>query len=244
VRSAPTIIVFTREPIAGQTKTRLIPRIGAANAAALADAFNRDALAKAQSLGAPLVIAGAAAANANRSPYFRALARRFHARVIDQGAGNLGARMARALALYGAAGAMLIGTDTPSLPTRILRENIRLLRRERVVLGPSLDGGYYLVGVRGAIPDIFRGIRWGGPRVLAQTRARLERSGIACALGPAWYDVDRWSDLALLACHLGGRGLIGPHRYGSAARKHAAEPSPCPATTRLLQRLGLLPAGG
>lgn len=244
MRSDPTLIVFTREPIAGRTKTRLIPRIGAANAAALADAFNRDALAKSQSLDAPLVIAGAAADDATRNPYFRALARRYHARVIDQGSGHLGARMAHVLASYCAAGAVLIGADTPSLPIRILRENMRLLRRASVVLGPSLDGGYYLVGVHGAMPDIFRGVRWGGQHVLAQTLARLDRDGIEYAVGPAWYDVDRWSDLALLACHLGGPGPSESRRDGSAARKHPAEPSPCPATTRLLQRLGLLAAGG
>src|SRR5277367_6324743 len=70
-----TVIVFAREPIPGQTKTRLIPAVGKHDAAALADAFNRDALAKAKRLGAAeLVIAGSAPGGARRSRYFKTLA--------------------------------------------------------------------------------------------------------------------------------------------------------------------------
>src|SRR5713101_8026498 len=138
----PTLIVFTREPVPGETKTRLIPRLGARNAAALAHAFTLDALAKAQSLRVPILIAGSAPGGARRASYFRTLAP-----LCD-------------------AGAVLIGADTPSLPSRLLARNVALLRRTRVVLGPSLDGGYYLVGVRGPLPDIFRGIRWGSTQVL------------------------------------------------------------------------------
>jgi len=93
-----TVIVFAREPIPGRTKTRLIPAIGRDNAAALADAFNRDALAKAKKLApAELVIAGSAAGGAKRSRYFKTLANEFGAWVLDQGTGHLGARMATAM---------------------------------------------------------------------------------------------------------------------------------------------------
>ena len=84
-----TVIVFAREPIPGQTKTRLIPAIGRDNAAALADAFNRDALAKAKKLApAELVIAGSAAGGAKRSRYFKTLAHEFGAWILEQGAGS------------------------------------------------------------------------------------------------------------------------------------------------------------
>ena len=82
-----TVIVFAREPIPGRTKTRLIPAIGKHNAAALADAFNRDALAKAKTLGsAELVIAGSAPGGARRSRYFKTLAQRI--RRMDSGPGH------------------------------------------------------------------------------------------------------------------------------------------------------------
>ena len=97
---------------------------------------------------------------------------------------------------------MLFGTDTPSLPPRLLARSVALLRRAPVVIAPSLDGGYYLVGVRGPMPEIFRAIAWGRSNVLSETVARLRRTGTRYALGPAWYDVDRWSDVALLAAHL------------------------------------------
>lgn len=227
MRRRGTVIVFTREPIAGAAKTRLIARIGAHNAAALAGAFTCDALAKARGLGMPLVIAASAPAGACGSPYFRALAKAFRAELIDQGGGHLGARMRRALEPYAPAGAILIGTDTPTIPPAMIARCAAMLRDAPVVLGPSLDGGYYLIGVRGAMPDIFRGVRWGRTRVLEQTLARLRRDRMPHALGPSWYDVDRWSDLMLLRAHL----------WKLIARGS----NPCPASARLLAHLGLLP---
>jgi len=221
-----TIIVFCREPVPGETKTRLIPRLGASNAAAIAEAFTEDALAKAKTIGLPIAIAGSGPRGAAGSRYFRAIARRFGTALVEQGEGTLGMRMERALAPFLPGGAILIGTDTPSIPARLVRRNLTRLRTAPVVLGPSLDGGYYLVGVRGAMPDIFRGVRWGGARVLEQSVTRIRRAGVRYALGPSWYDVDRWSDLVLLAAHLRQDG--------------AREANPCPATARILRRLGLL----
>lgn len=241
-----TLIIFCREPLAGYTKTRLIPRLGAADAAELADAFILDALAKCRAL-APgrIVIAGSAQGGAEESRYLRRVARRFCAELIDQGAGSLGARMARALEPYRSGGAVLLGTDTPSLPPRLLTRSVALMRRVPVVIAPSLDGGYYLVGVRGPMPNIFRAIVWGRSNVLGETVARLRRIGTRYALGPTWYDVDRWSDVALLAAHL---AYIRMRNRAASVRQRggAQSPSPalpCPATARVLQRLGLLRAG-
>jgi rSAM/selenodomain-associated transferase 1 len=228
--SAPAIIVFAREPIAGFTKTRLIPRLGARTAAALAHAFTLDALAKAQRMGLPLVIAGSAPGGIDRSRYFQRLGQRFAATLIDQGQGSLGARMHRSLAPFSSRGALLFGTDTPSLPLSFLARAMALMRKASVILGPSLDGGYYLVALRGTAydssRDLFRGIRWGGSHVLAETIARLRRANLRYSLAPAWYDIDRWSDLLLLAAHL---RIIQPR-----------EVDPCPQASKILRRLGLL----
>jgi len=97
------------------------------------------------------------------------------------------------------------------------------------VIAPSLDGGYYAVGVRGAMPPIFTAIRWGSRNVLDATIRRLKRARIRYALGPIWYDVDRWSDVMLLAAH---------RRIRRAQDRASA--SPCPATEAVLKRLGLL----
>ncbi len=258
LRRDTTLIVFCREPIPGRTKTRLIPRLGTAGAAELAAAFITDALVKCRMLKrCRIVIAASAPAGALHSPYFRRLARRFGAQLIDQGSGGLGARMARALAPFCRNGAVLLGTDTPTLPPRLLARSVALLRRAAVVLAPSLDGGYYLVGLRGAMPDIFRGIAWGQASVLDETLARLRHQRVRYALGPGWYDVDRWSDIVLLAAHLEliGAGRLNPRQAGPESfRRRGKSPAsrgarssnamiPCPATATVLRRLGLLPMG-
>jgi hypothetical protein len=229
--SPPALIVFCREPVARQAKTRLIGAMTPAAAAALSDAFIRDALAKAVSIGpAKVVIAASAAGGAGRSLYLRRLARRFGAELIDQGDGSLGRRMARALEPFSSSGALLIGTDTPSLPAALLAASCKALHRSRVVIAPSLDGGYYALGVRGAMPPIFTAIRWGSAGVFDSTVKRLKRAGIGYKLGPAWYDVDRWADVMLLAVHL---RMLARARTGNGA-------SPCPATELVLERLGVL----
>ncbi len=227
------VIVFAREPISGRTKTRLIPVLGQRGAATLGDAFNRDAIAKAKRLRpAHLVIAGDAPGGATRSEYFRKLARQFGARVIDQGPGDLGARMARALRPFASAGgAILFGADTPSLPLRLLARNARLVGVNPVVIAPALDGGYYLVGVRGKLPEeIFEPMKWGGSDVLAATVARLREARQPYCLGPWWYDVDRPADLEFLRLH-----LLGRLRPRAARAMALRRPHPCPATAALLR---------
>jgi len=202
-----------------------------AAAAALSDAFIRDALAKAvASRPSQIVIVASAIGGVDRSKYFRRLARQFSAELIDQGGGSLGRRMARALEPFSSNGALLIGTDTPSLPTALLASSLEAVRHNRVVIAPSLDGGYYAVGVRGAMPPIFTAIRWGTRTVFDATIKRLKRAGIPYALAPGWYDVDRWADVLLLAAHL--RML--------ARSRRRAESSPCPATESVLVQLGVL----
>ena len=228
--SEPALIVFCREPIPHQSKTRLIGRLTPVDAARLADAFIVDAVAKAVAVGArQVVIAASAPDGADNSKYFRRIARRFDATIVDQRNGSLGARMARVLEPFASSGALLIGTDTPSLPLPLLAKSLHALGKSRIVIAPSLDGGYYAVGVRGAMPPIFTAIRWGTGNVLEATIRRLKNAGIRYALGPAWYDVDRWSDVMLLAAHLRLRRA-----------EHRTSASPCPATEAVLKRLGLL----
>jgi hypothetical protein len=99
------------------------------------------------------------------------------------------------------------------------------------------------------MPEIFRAIAWGRSNVLSETVARLRRTGTRYALGPAWYDVDRFSDVALLAAHLDQHLARMKMLSGSTSgrRRRAAKPPPqplpCPATARVLRRLGLMRAG-
>ena len=227
MKSRPALIVFCREPIAHQVKTRLIGAITPAAAAALSDAFIFDALAKAVSIRPSRIVIAASAPDGAHSKYFQRLARRFDADLIDQGSGSLGKRMARVLAPFSSTGALLIGTDTPSLPIDLLAASLKALRRNRVVIAPSLDGGYYAVGVRGLMPPIFTAMRWGTRTVFDSTINRLKHARVPYVLGPTWYDVDRWADVVLLAHHL----RLLRRRTGA---------SPCRATESVLVRLGVL----
>jgi uncharacterized protein len=233
VTRRPALIVFCREPLAGRTKTRLLSHLPPQDAAALANAFIVDTLAKAAKMRpARLVIAGTSESCVAESPYFRTLKRRFDAELLDQGKGSLGARMARVLGSVARdRGALLVGTDLPSLPQAALSRLCALLQRHPLVLGPSLDGGYYAVGVRGQVPPIFTGIRWGSASVFTETVKRIKFAKQRLAIGPVWHDVDRWPDLVLLCGYL--RSL---EANTSRPRDH-----PCPATARVLKRLGLLP---
>ncbi len=129
---------------------------------------------------------------------------------MPQPDGDLGNRMAGMLQYAVAAGAsraVIIGSDSPSLPAAYVDDALAVLESTDLVLGPSTDGGYYLVGARlqsiGA-PDIFAGIDWSTGDVLAQTLDRVEAlaGSLSLALLPIWYDVDTPADAALLRVHL------------------------------------------
>jgi rSAM/selenodomain-associated transferase 1 len=123
--------------------------------------------------------------------------------VISQGPGDLGERMDRAfddLFQQGAAAVILVGSDIPDLPLPVLEQARRWLRRpgDRAVLGPAADGGYYLVGLKAAHPELFAGIEWGTASVLDQTLERARSTGLEVHLLSRWHDVDERPDLERL----------------------------------------------
>ena len=213
--------MLVREPEPGAVKTRLAPALGVDGAAMLYRAFTED-LCAALGPGFRLVLACSPSAE---GVHCTRLARRYGVTLASQGQGDLGARMRRvaAAALAGAARVVLIGSDVPTLAPEQVAAAFRALRRHRVVLGPSLDGGYYLLGLRAPLPDIFARMPWGGERVLARTLRRLRAARVTFALLPCWYDVDTPADLALLRRHLAVLATLGR--------------SPCPRTQRVLARV-------
>jgi uncharacterized protein len=186
-----TLVVFAREPVAGRVKTRLAATIGAAAALRLHVAFVEDVCALAAGIAGRLVLA---VAGDPEHPGFAGLS----VERMAQGEGDLGARMDRALGLGGAV--CIIGSDAPTVPRAHLADAFRLLEDAEVVLGPSTDGGYWLVGARRPAPELFCDMAWGTPAVLPETLRRL--AGARAALLPFHYDVDEAGDLALLRAHL------------------------------------------
>ena len=186
--------VFARAPIPGETKTRLAASLGPRGderAAALHEAFLADVLERAMGVGAvTLFVAGDL-----RHPAFERTAppRVRRAAQVD---GDLGARMAAAMAelLADHPRALVIGSDAPTLPSRIVRA--AAAHPSPVVLTPAADGGFVLIGGR-RVPAL-ESIRWSAPTTLAETRARNPAAGLT----EPWYDIDDAEDLQLLVQHL------------------------------------------
>ena len=103
---------------------------------------------------------------------------------------------------HGATKTVLIGSDSPNLPEEWVRMAFSLLDDAPVVLGPSEDGGYYLLGVSGQLPDIFAGISWSTPHVWEETTSRLQHDGGKFAVLPQWYDIDELTDLRRMNAEL------------------------------------------
>ncbi len=212
------LLVFARSPEAGRVKTRLSPPLPPDEAAAVYEACLRDVLALAARERGRLAVwvDGGPAAHA----YF---ARAFPVVPAEpQSADDLGARIEDAFRRNfdeGAERVVIVGADAPTLPESCLHDAFDFLAEVPVVLGPALDGGYYLVGLRRsawpAAGALFRDIPWSTAEVLRRTGERADAAGLELRLLPAWYDIDRPEDLARARAHAApgshlARWLDGP----------------------------------
>ena len=197
------VVMMAKAPQAGEVKTRLRPSLTAAAAAALYHAFLLDTIAKINAL--PGAQAVASYAPANREAFFADLAPGW-TRLPQRGA-DLGARMHdcfRQLLARDYDHVLLTGSDLPTLPRRILRQAMQMAASPQidVIIGPSEDGGYYLIGLRAPCPPLFADMAWSTPGVLAETIKRAERLGLRLAYLPTWYDIDTPADLTRLQAAL------------------------------------------
>ena len=192
------VIVMAKAPVAGYAKTRLIPALGATGAADLAAQLLERAVDAA--LAAGLGPVDLCCAPDRGHPAFAQLARGHGVTTSDQGDGDLGARMERALHrwLATAGRALLIGTDAPALDASVLRAAAMALEAHDAVFVPAFDGGYVLVGLRRRHAPIFRNMVWSTATVMAHTRRRLARAGWRHLELAAMADIDEPADLRLL----------------------------------------------
>jgi rSAM/selenodomain-associated transferase 1 len=208
----PAVAVMARVPGSGPVKTRLHAAVTAAGATELYRCFlldRLDALAAVPGIH-PLVAFAPAEAELAIRPLAPAAFE-----LVPQHPGDLGERLATllvALLARGHAGAIAMDSDSPTLPMRHVAEAAAVLAAGRadVVLGPSDDGGYYLVGVASPCPSLFAGIPWSTDAVFAVTAERAARAGLSVHVLPRCFDVDTEADLARLARELPATGGPAP----------------------------------
>ncbi len=197
--SQPTLslILFTRLPLPGRSKTRLIPALGAVGAADLQRRMTRLAVARAWSFcaaspGRRLVIAHDGGSENEMREWLGPLD------FLPQGEGDLGEKLKRCVAAEFTRGAhkvIIIGADCPQLDPPILESAARALEHSEITFGPATDGGYYLAGLRKPTPEIFSEIPWGTGEVLSSSIERARQAGCEPALLIRLRDVDEPPDL-------------------------------------------------
>ena len=194
------LIIFTRYPEPGKAKTRLIPVLGAVGAANLHRQLTEHTLSKVKELQSfrPLSVEVYFAGN---NPQLMKDWLGSDIVYQPQSEGDLGCRMAEAFRsafTSGSDSVIIIGTDCPGLDAQLIGEAFEKLASHNLVLGPATDGGYYLIGLRRLIEELFVGIPWGTSEVWQQTVEIAERMGIAIASLPPLSDIDRPEDLSIL----------------------------------------------
>jgi rSAM/selenodomain-associated transferase 1 len=212
--------ILCKTPIAGLSKTRLSPPLRPEECAGLSACFIRDlavtidALTLADDVTGYAVytpVGSEARLEALLPPGFR---------LLSQSDGDLGDRLLSAtvdLLNAGHDGAILVNSDSPTLPLQILRDAVRAVRRgDSVVLGPALDGGYTLVGLSDPHAHIFADIPWSTPQVHRLTVERAREIDLPVINVAQWYDIDDEYTLSLLQAELAGQrpdfaapGVIG-----------------------------------
>lgn len=196
--SQPDLILFAKQPLPGQVKTRLQPQYSPEQAAEIAAFLIRATVELAVSAWPGDVYLYAAPDPEH--PLFHELAEEFHIHLAAQADGDLGNRMLSALreGIERQGCAAVMGCDVPHCPWDVIDQANDWLASGRNVMGPTLDGGYYFIGMHQAHPELFEGIEWGGSQVTESTLARAGQAGIEFEMLAKLRDLDTPEDLWLV----------------------------------------------
>lgn len=222
------IAVMAKASVPGLTKTRLVPPLTYVEAATLNTAFLQDVIDNVRLAAERAASHGGIAAYIAYGPPG---SEEFFRRNFPESIGLIGAWLANfGDCLYhticqifarGHAAAIVLNADSPTLPTVLLNEAAETLAQpgDRAVLGPSSDGGYYLLGLKASHRRMFEDIAWSTAQVAEQTRARAREIDLDIQVLPEWYDVDDAETLRRLHCELcRNESKGGQHRAGAPRR--------------------------
>lgn len=201
------LLCFLKAPRPGRVKNRLAGHIGEQAATTLYTKFVEETVALALRTRPLLTPVGVVSPD-DALPEIRSLLDE-RLPLWPQGEGSLGDRMlgaARRAFRGGAERVIIMGSDAPDLPLSYLLSAAQRLDRHDLLLGPAIDGGYYLVAMKRPVEAIFTGISWSTAHVLQQTTARARAAGMTTGFLPRWRDVDEPEDLKDLAERLSLRG--------------------------------------
>jgi rSAM/selenodomain-associated transferase 1 len=185
---SPRLVIFTRFPEPGLAKTRLIPALGAEGAALLQRRLTEQTVAAARASGLPVEVRTTGAPPSAFADWLGS-----DLTIVDQGEGDLGDRLSRAVQ---PTPVLFIGSDLPDLTAAHLTDAAERMRTDRAVIGPAEDGGYWALGLNEACDPLFENMPWGSDRVFEITVTRLGDARIEPALLPTLADCDRPEDLA------------------------------------------------
>ncbi|RMG63674.1 MAG: glycosyltransferase [Calditrichaeota bacterium] len=188
------LILFAKAPLPGQVKTRMQPPLSAQQAVTLYWAMGRDLVAQLSGSGQYDFCVYYSPAEA-REAVARWLGKGLA--FYPQSSGNLGERMATAFGetLQRYRRVVIIGCDLPTLTAQTVQQAFAALDEADVVLGPTEDGGYYLIGLKQVQPVLFQNIDWSTDAVFKQTLARARQAGLKVSLLPCERDLDTFADL-------------------------------------------------
>ncbi len=196
------LIVVAKRPVPGQTKTRLTPPLSSDEAAQLYEGFLRDTLDLIRCT--PNVRPILAYLPQDADDYFQTLAPDFD--LLPQQGDGLGARLDNIFTYcltHGHRRAVVMDSDSPTLPAEFLTRAFTALDAADVVLGPCDDGGYYLIGLKRPAPRLLREVQMSTPNVARDTLALAAEAGLTVSQLPTWYDVDTAAGLDRLCAELG-----------------------------------------
>ncbi|HXH68020.1 MAG TPA: TIGR04282 family arsenosugar biosynthesis glycosyltransferase [Candidatus Limnocylindrales bacterium] len=224
------LLVFAKTPNPGKVKTRLIAAVSARDAAVLQAACIADTLRLVRQMRGCDGIVFAAGGTS----YFSRLVKKFghgaRVQVLQQRGTDLGSRMENAFRKCFAMGyreVVVIGTDTPWMGAERVLRAFAELKTKDVVIGPADDGGYYLLGMRTMMPDIFQGISWSTDRVLDLTLKAIVRCKLRKKLLRRDFDLDRPEDLERAARMLKKRPRMAPALAAEVDRIYVQRKSRC-----------------
>ncbi|MGB5705529.1 MAG: TIGR04282 family arsenosugar biosynthesis glycosyltransferase [Arenicellales bacterium] len=199
-RSIP-LYLFAKAPVPGNVKTRLQPQLGSEGCAALAVQMLHQSVKKIANYW-PGKFLLCVTPNQENS-HFMSISDHYRCEVIRQTGSNLGDRMLGALGhgIAESGTAVVMGCDIPQITGRVLTDAWETMQQGENIVGPTIDGGFYLLGLHVLRQEIFEGIEWGGDTVLDQLFRQAKQVGVSFRRLAMLRDIDRWEDLKWLAAH-------------------------------------------